>query len=199
MAANNKKLGYKGRLAEPMYSDDYFRPSGLLVEKSDEIARQEKERFLREFYDRIDLLFSHWNIDGKDWRSLAITLAIAHVPGLRSEPSQKRTGPAQIWDYTGYTELLAAVERLKKERDCSDSEACGVIARSPRFAKARWNKGKRRASHRSLLSRLSEARNPKYNMMAKILYDKDDPEFELYMRESLLRHFVIPPSQSSNG
>jgi hypothetical protein len=197
-----KKPSYKGKLAEPLYADDYFQPSGLLADH-DEVARRGEENLSKEFNHRIDLLFDHWDIDRADWKSLAITLAIAHVPGFRREPQRKRTGPAQIWDSTTYTELLATVERLKQEKKCNDSEACRIILKSPEFANERWNKGKGkgkgRATYSSLFSRLSEARNPKYNVMAKMFRPTDDPDLDEVMRESLIRYFAIPLSQDSKS
>jgi hypothetical protein len=192
--ARNKKPNYKGKLAKPLYADDYFRQPGLLA-NPDEVARRGEEDLLKEMICRFDLLFLHFGIDRIDWISLAIALAIAHVPGFRWG---KRTGPAEIWDPITYTELWAAVERLKKEKGCSDSEACRMISKSPEFAKERWNKGKRKATASSLLSRLSEARNPKHNVMAKLFRPKD-PGLDNVMRESLLRYFVIPKSQDSKS
>src|SRR6188508_203141 len=104
--ARSKKLNYKGKLAEPLYADDYFRPPGLLA-NPDEIARRGEEDLRKELNCRMDLLFDHWDIERADWTSLAIKLAKAHVPGFRMEPQRKRTGPAHIWDSTTYTELLA--------------------------------------------------------------------------------------------
>jgi hypothetical protein len=190
----NKKLDYEGKLAEPLHGDDYLRQAGLL-EDPGEVARRRQEDFLKELNSRIDLLFLHFGIDRTDWTSLAMELAIAHVPGFRWG---KRTGPKKIWDSTAYTELLAAVEGVKQEKGCNDSKACRIILKSPDFAKERWKKGKGQ-THRSLMTRLSEARNPQYNVMAKMFRPIDDPGLDKVMRESLLRHFGMPSSQNSKS
>jgi hypothetical protein len=109
--ARNKKPNYKGKLAEPLHRDNYFRTPGLLA-NPDEVARRGEEDLSKELICRLDLLFLHFGIDKTDWMSLAIALAIAHVPGFRWG---KRKGPEKIWDSTTYTELLATVELLKKE------------------------------------------------------------------------------------
>jgi len=159
-----------------------------------EAKKKERDDWLADQVgERLALLFAHYGVtDVNDWAKLALALAIDHVPGLRIREQRKKSGPRKFWSDERYCELLAAVERLKLEKGCGDSEACKILATSSKFAKAAWN-GRTKQTKRSLETRLSEARNPKFNWLARVLVDKSDPLFQETMRDSLLRSYGLDP------
>lgn len=101
------------------------------------------------------LLFDHYGAERGDWMRLAICLARQFVPGLQTIGEDEGKKPKR-WTPAATMALVADIEAIKQERPRNDREACRVyLKRAERPADER--------AVRSLITRLSEARQPKNN------------------------------------
>jgi len=110
MAGKRRAPNYTGALAEPIYVEDHYKVRGLGQAQEPDVAAISKRAV-----EKIWLLFKHYKIDPSDeqsWQELALSLAIAHVPGLqfanRPKPGRKTTWKTGLGD-----ELVRAVEDVQ--------------------------------------------------------------------------------------
>ena len=99
MARKRPAPKYAGALAQPIYVDE------------DQIDRVE-EVLLARVPEKIHLLFKHYKIDPSDeqsWQTLALQLALDHVPGVRLAFRPKR-GPHPTWKAGLGFDLVRAVQ-----------------------------------------------------------------------------------------
>jgi hypothetical protein len=135
---------------------------------ADHRAAREKAEW--EKVDKIPLLLEHYGIpEGQDLASrhllLCLRMAEDFVPGFRTVfPDELQVGPVKRRTWSKLTELLADVETVKREKNCSDKEAIRELTRSKRFKK-RWGT----FVPRTLSNWLSDARNPAKNAHYKVV------------------------------
>jgi len=125
MARKRRAPNYTGALAQPIYLEDYYKPRGLgqAIQEPD-IAAINKRGL-----EKMGLLFNHYKIDPSDeqsWQKLAISLARAHVPGLRFANRPKR-GRKPTWKTGRYDELVRAVDDVKSRTGKSTNEAIAEL------------------------------------------------------------------------
>jgi len=140
-----------------------------------EIDKHNKEeigRALHESLEKLGDLLKHYEIDPTPddqsaYVMLSLKMAMEFVPGfkVKNVSTRRQKGRQKIWDPIKYTELLADVTLLKSEKNGSDSEACSILATSPRFA-SRWSSFDKRTLENRLVKATNKAENP---LMA--LYD----------------------------
>jgi hypothetical protein len=132
----------------------------------------------QKFVEKLDLLMKHYLIpDPHDWFSLALALAVDHVPGFQIENKlgveqidwgislvehvgRKKTGRPKTWSVDRLDELLNDVEKTKKQFGLTqDREALSRIARlRKKWAPPANHRGERRQWIKTLESRLQEAK-----------------------------------------
>jgi hypothetical protein len=83
--------------------------------------------------EKIWLLFKHYKIDPNNeqsWQELALSLALAHVPGLQvaNRPGRKPTWKAGLYD-----ELVRAVDDVKSRTGKSTKEAIAELLKEPKW------------------------------------------------------------------
>jgi len=112
MARKRRTPNYAGALAQPIYVEDDYKPAGGLGQL---ILEPDVAAISKRAVEKIWLLFKHYKIDPSDeqsWQELALSLAIAHVPGLqfanRPKPGRKTTWKTVLGD-----ELVRAVEDVQ--------------------------------------------------------------------------------------
>lgn len=175
----NPKHSFEGLLAEPV-----IRAAGVLM-AIPEIAEAERDRVIAALNEKFELLAKHYGIDAPEpgrYFALALALATEFVPGFKivSEPTKGR-GRSRKWTSSTYTELLADVEKLK--RDCPDDQRKAIR----RYLNNTGVKRPTESQIESIEARLSEARNPERNSMARFL--SGPPGRREYMLNSLIEHF----------
>ncbi|MBM3566324.1 MAG: hypothetical protein FJX42_09460 [Alphaproteobacteria bacterium] len=145
---------YPGLLNQPMES--HQTPSEILM-GADKPSPENRAKNFQQFFQRLSLLFEHYGLRMGEFEKLALELARAHVPGFRYRgPDERKRGAPQKWMPHKSFELYADVNALirqkaKREKRCSVSQACRILAETPRYA-ARY-KGQK---HKSLLRRYQE-------------------------------------------
>src|SRR5262249_19522695 len=83
--------------------------------------------------EKMWLLFEHYKIDPSDEQSgleLAMSLALAHVPGLQFAKRPKR-GPKPTWKTGLGDELVRAVEDMKSRTGKSTKDAIAELKKEP--------------------------------------------------------------------
>jgi hypothetical protein len=163
------KHRWKGELATPI-RPKVIRPGGLRVtKKTAQVANEEMEDLYRraieeEYLVKLELLMGHYGITDKtDFPSLALALAIEHIPGFRIDPTplrleqiddqglklvvqDNRKGPRRKWSLKRLNNLLSAVEETKKKHGLSkDNEALSVLANHPEWSPSGNYRGEPRA------------------------------------------------------
>jgi hypothetical protein len=152
MGVSRKKARYSGELAKPIDALPIVDLKGgriadpESVAKSDErMLRQHDEALLRARLEKLQLLMDHHCVEDKtDYLSLAVALAIDHVPGFSVrwcefrlshdtwgavEPVS-RTGRRRDWTGERLSELLENVEETKRHWHIrEDREALRILAR----------------------------------------------------------------------
>jgi hypothetical protein len=176
------KHRWKGELATPI-RPKVIRPGGLRVtKKTAQVANEEMEDLYRraieeEYLVKLELLMGHYGITDKtDFPSLALALAIEHIPGFRIDPTplrleqiddqglklvvqDNRKGPRRKWSLKRLNNLLSAVEETKKKHGLSkDNEALSVLANHPEWSPSGNYRGDREQWLKTLKNQLAEAR-----------------------------------------
>jgi hypothetical protein len=138
-------------------------PAGLLgLEPEPDAAAENRSSWDRaaqsienEQCRKLSLLASHYGLDVR-WDTLIpliLRLAMDTVPGFAVDFGQGKAGRRKEWSAARCAELIADAEAVKIERGCKDSEACHILAQSPRF-KSRYG----RLDARTLQNQLGAAR-----------------------------------------
>ena len=112
MARKRRAPNYTGALAQPIYLEDHYKFTGGLGQS---IREPDTAAIRKVGLEKMGLLFEHYEIDPNDeqrWQKLAMSLALAHVPGLqfanRPKPGRKPTWKTGLGD-----ELVRAVEDVQ--------------------------------------------------------------------------------------
>jgi hypothetical protein len=178
------KHRWKGELAKPI-RPKVIRPQGLAVTDAETVARanEEMEDLYRQaieetLVEKLPLL-DHYGISDKaDFFSLALALAIDHVPGFGIDPTplrqeqisdgvalvvqDNRTGRRLEWPPERLDSLLSAVEDAKRKHGLStDREAIAVVARKGKWGRPANHKGNHEQWLETLESRLQDAKRSK--------------------------------------
>jgi hypothetical protein len=105
---------YTGALAQPIYWEDHYKFTGGLGQP---IQEPDIAAINKRAVEKMWLLFEHYKIDPSDeqsWQDLAMSLALAHVPGLRlanrPKPGRKPTWKTGLGD-----EWVRAVQEVKSQ------------------------------------------------------------------------------------
>ena len=191
------KRRWKGELAKPIRRK-VNRPRGLAVTDDETAARANEEmeglyqQATKEKYlTKLHLLMEHYGIaDKNDFRSLALELAIDHVPGFRIDPTPLRLekisddglalvvqdnnrGRRLEWTPARLGRLLDAVEDTKKKFKLSaDREALSVLAGRPEWSLPANHKGDPEQWLETLESRLQDAKRSEREI-GRLLKDLD--------------------------
>jgi hypothetical protein len=163
---------YKGELAKPILASVYFT---MTVAELDDALQQTIHKARLE---KLKLLMAHYEIPDKtDYLSLALTLAIDHVPGFRIGRASellrlehgdygkvlgsKRGRPRELTPEL-HDSLRSTVERTKREcRLQTDREALRIIARRQPWSRPANHRGDFDQWIKTLQNRLSKSRSPK--------------------------------------
>jgi hypothetical protein len=131
MARKRPAPKYAGALAEPICVEDYYKARGL----GQAIQEPDVAAISKELVEKIWLLFEHYKIDPSDeqsWQKLAMSLALAHVPGLqvanRSKPGRKPTWKTGLDD-----ELVRDLEDEKSGTGKGTKEAIAELRKKPKW------------------------------------------------------------------
>ena len=179
------KHRWKGELAKPI-RPKVIRPQGLAVTDAETVARanEEMENLYRQAIEetrveKLRFLMDHYGISDKaDFFSLALALAIDHVPGFGIDPTplrqeqisdgvalvvqDNRTGRRLEWPPERLDSLLSAVEDAKRKHGLStDREAIAVVARKGKWGRPANHKGHHEQWLETLESRLQDAKRSK--------------------------------------
>jgi hypothetical protein len=131
MARKRRAPKYTGALAQPIYLEDHYEYSGGLGQPNE----PDEAAITKEQVEKMRLLFKHYKVDLNDeqrWRNLAMSLALAHVPGLQVV-SRPKPGPKSAWK-TGRGDLLvSAVEERKSRTGKSTTEAIAELQKEPEW------------------------------------------------------------------
>jgi hypothetical protein len=153
MTRKRRAPNYTGALAQPIYPEDYYKVRGLgqAIQEPDIAAINKRA------VEKLWLLFEHYKIDPSDeqsWQELAMSLALAHVPGLRlanrPKPGRKPTWKAEPGD-----EWVRAVDDVKSRTGKSTKKAIAELLEEPKW---RTYTSQRNISPQSLEARYWEAR-----------------------------------------
>jgi hypothetical protein len=133
MARKRPAPKYAGALAQPIYVD-----FGLLeLHRYPDVAAALKEMWQTRVPEKIHLLFKHYKIDPSDeqsWKTLALQLALDHVPGLQlafpPKPPRKPT-----WKTGQGDELVRAVEDVKSRTGKRTGDAIAELRKEPKWKK----------------------------------------------------------------
>jgi hypothetical protein len=183
MPVSKKPPRWKGKLAKQI-RPKVIRPRGLAVTDAETVARANKE--MEELYEqaiekerveKLGLLMDHYAIaDKTDYRSLALALAIDHIPGFQIDPTplelehgnhgtvlyRKKGGRRKEWTAQRFNDLLIAVEDAKRKGFLEDREALLFIAvRQKKWAQPANHRGGRSKWIETLESRLQDAKRLK--------------------------------------
>jgi hypothetical protein len=121
---------YTGALAQPIYWEEHYKFTGGLGQATQELDVGAISKRLAE---KMLLLFEHYKLDPSDEEScltLAMSLALAHVPGLqvanRPKPGRKRTWKTGLDDEFGH-----AVEDVKFRTGKRTEDAIAELQNEP--------------------------------------------------------------------
>jgi hypothetical protein len=196
MAVAKTKHRWQGELARPI-RPRVIRPLNLcfvdpnnIAQANEEMARLTEEAIAQEYFQKLDLLMKHYSIpDPNDWFSLALALAVDHVPGFQVENNfgieqigpgiglvvhtgHKKTGRRITWSVEHLEDLLDDVEKAKKRYGLTrDREALSRMARLQKWAPPANHRGGWSQWIETLESRLQEAKalRRKVNKLLEIL------------------------------
>jgi hypothetical protein len=196
MRVSKKPSRWKGELAKQI-RPKVIRPRGLAVTDAETVARANKE--MEELYEqaiekerveKLDLLIDHYAIaDKTDYRSLALALAIDHVPGFQIDSTpleleygdhggvvySKTGGRSKEWTAQRFDDLLIAVEDAKRKNGFrEDRKTLAVIARHGKWARTERHQGGLSNWIETLESRLQDA---------KRLKSKFNPFVDIHLNE----------------
>jgi hypothetical protein len=139
MARKRRAPNYTGALAQPIYPEDHYKFTGGLGQP---IWEPDIAAIRTRAVEKMRLLFEHYKIDPSDeqsWQKLAMSLALAHVPGLqfanRPKPGRKATWKTGVGDEkTGRgDELVRAVEDVKSRTGKGTKEAIAELRKEPKW------------------------------------------------------------------
>lgn len=161
---------FEGPLAVPILIETHS--VSLLTDTPEgraEVDKHNKEEIGRAFLEslkKLDDLLRHYEIeaipnDNSAYVLLSLRMAMEFVPGfkIKNVSTHRQKGRKKIWDPIKYSELLADVTLLKSEKNRSDSEACSILANSPRFA-SRWGGFDKRTLENRLVKATDRTENP---------------------------------------
>jgi len=114
MARKRRAPNYTGALAQPIYVEDYYKFTGPLGQP---IWEPDIDAIRKRAAEKMRLLFEHYKIDPSDeqsWQNLAMSLALAHVPGLQLANRPKRGRKPTFKTGLG-DELVRAVQEVKSQ------------------------------------------------------------------------------------
>ena len=129
MTRKRRAPNYAGALAQPIYWEDHYKPRGLgqFIQEPDDAAIRKR------LVEKMRLLFEHYKIDPSDeqsWQKLAISLALAHVPGLQFAKRPKR-GRKPTWKTGLGDEWVRAVDDVKSRTDKRTGDAIAELKKEP--------------------------------------------------------------------
>jgi len=130
MARKRRASNYTGALAQPIYPEDRYKftgPLGQPIQETDVAAIGKRA------VEKMRLLFEHYKIDPSDeqsWQKLAISLALAHVPGLQFAKRPKR-GRKPTWKTGLGDEWVRAVDDVKSRTDKRTGDAIAELKKEP--------------------------------------------------------------------
>ena len=122
MAHKRRAPNYPGALAQPIYLEDHYKPTGPLGQA---IWEPDDAAISKRAEEKMRLLFEHHKIDPSDeqsWKKLAISLAFAHVPGLQIANRPKR-GPKPTWKTGLDDELVRTIQDVKSQTGMRTQDA----------------------------------------------------------------------------
>jgi hypothetical protein len=177
------KRRWRGELARPI-RPTVIRPLSFcfvtpdnIAQANEEMARLTHEVIAQKWFEKLNLLMKHYSIaDPNDWFSLALALAVDHVPGFQVwntlgfeqidqgirlvvHVGRKKTGRPMKWPVQRLDDLLNDVEKTKKQCGVKrDREALDRIARLRKWAPPANHRGERSQWIETLESRLQEAK-----------------------------------------
>jgi hypothetical protein len=113
MTRKRRAPNYTGALAQPIYLEDHYKPRGLgqFIQEPDDAAIRKR------LVEKVRRLFEHYKIDPSDeqrWQKLAMSLALAHVPGLHFANRPKR-GRKPSWEAGPHDDLVRDVDEVKSQ------------------------------------------------------------------------------------
>jgi hypothetical protein len=130
MARKRRAPNYSGALAQPIYLEDHYKFTGGLGQATRE---PDMAAIRKRLVEKMLLLFEHYKLDPSDEEScltLAMRLAVAHVPGLqvanRPNPGRKRTWKTGLDDEFGH-----AVEDVKFRTGKRTEDAIAELQNEP--------------------------------------------------------------------
>lgn len=178
---------FHGVLSEPIqWTGPKYRPQSLLETDEEYVARQTREakerqaaniRALDETLKKLTPLREHYGVESDNPEAWPLMLLLHvcrdFIPGFKIEFEKPRRGRPSVWTATRYTELVADVEAVKRQRGCGNKEACRTLIREAEKA----GRGRYKRAHgaslvkatNSLETRLSEARRAEFNPLAVML------------------------------
>jgi len=115
VARKRRAPNYTGALAQPIYVEDHYKFTGGLGQpiREPDVAAIRSER-----WEKMRMLFKHYKIDPSNeqsWRKLAMSLALAHVPGLQVA-NRPKSGRPSTWKGTEQgDDFVRAVEDVKSQ------------------------------------------------------------------------------------
>jgi len=130
MARKRRAPNYTGALAQPIYPEDHYKFTGGLGQS---IREPDVAEISKRAAEKMRLLFEHYKIDPSDeqrWQKLAMSLALAHVPGLQFAKRPKR-GPEPTWKTGLGDEWVCAVEDMKSRTGKSTEDAIAELKKEP--------------------------------------------------------------------
>jgi hypothetical protein len=120
---------YTGALAQPIYVEDHYKVRGL----GQAIQEPDVAAISKRAVEKMRLLFEHYKIDPSDeqrWQKLAMSLALAHVPGLQfaNRPKRGRKPKTGLYD-----ELVRAVDDVKSRTGKGTKEAIAELLKERKW------------------------------------------------------------------
>ena len=148
MARKRRAPNYTGALAQPIYLEEHYTFTGGLGQVTQEL---DVAAIRKRAVEKMRLLFEHYKIDPSDeqsWQKLAMSLVLAHVPGLQfaNRPKRGRKRKTGLYD-----ELVREIQEVKSKTGMRTQDA---IRRLRKDKPEKWG----RYSVESLGARYREAR-----------------------------------------
>jgi hypothetical protein len=157
MARKRPAPKYAGALAQPIYVEDYYKARGLGQPNRERDIAAIRKRAVEKMW----LLFEHYKIDPSDehsWQELAMSLAVAHVPGLQFAKRPKR-GRKSTWKTGLGDEWVRAVDDVKSRTGKGTKEVIAELRDDPKWHGFSSKKpGGRKYSAQNLEARYWETR-----------------------------------------
>jgi hypothetical protein len=73
------------------------------------------DKRLDDLAERMEALFQHYNVPLRDWRSLALALAVKHVPGFSVRPPKRKKRIETLWHLRMFHDFVMKTLREKPE------------------------------------------------------------------------------------